>query len=82
MLEAPGIGLVATMPGWDGQFSATPASESVIRIDPLTGRDSRLASVQDLPAEDFWAYVFYDGALYLLAHANGMGTATLYRIQM
>jgi hypothetical protein len=82
VVEAPGIGFVATMPRWDGQFSETSASESVIRIDPLTGRDSRLASVQDLPAEDFWACVICDGALYLLAHANGIGTATLYRIQM
>jgi hypothetical protein len=82
VLEAPGIGLVAAMPGWDGQFSETPVSESVLRIDPLTGRDSRLALLKDLAAEDFSAYVFYDDALYLLAHANGMGTATLYRIQM
>lgn len=82
VIEGSDADLLAAKPGWHGQFSGTPTSESVIGIDPRTGSDSRIASLRGLPAADFVAYVLYKRALYLLAHANGDGTATLYRVQV
>jgi hypothetical protein len=79
VIEA-GSALFSSKPGWDGQFSETPTSESIVRIDSQTGRDSQITSIDGLQAADFVAYVFDEGALYLLSHANGAETATLYRV--
>ena len=82
VIDVPGAGLLATKPGWDGQFSETPTSESVLRINPQTGHNSQVAVLKSLSAADFIAYVYYKDALYLLAHSNGSGTATLFRVQV
>jgi hypothetical protein len=81
VIEASDTNLLAAEPGWDGQFSETPTSESVIGINPATGRETRIASLPGLLAADFVADTFYDGVLYLLSHANNASTATLYRVQ-
>jgi len=82
VIDAPGLGLLATKPGWDGQYSETPTSESVLRINPESGHDAQVAALKGLSAADFIAYAYYNNALYLLAHSNGSGTATLYRVRV
>ncbi|MGH9029029.1 MAG: hypothetical protein ACRDV4_05380, partial [Acidimicrobiales bacterium] len=84
VLDAPPVGLVAAKPGWIGTVGTPGASsESIVKLDPATGRSTKVATVKTRPAGKLEANIVYEGALYLLiGQIEDSATATVYRIAL
>ena len=83
VLELPGVGLVALVPGWLGTAGAVgngARSETLVRLDPATGESTRIASFSTVPDGLVEADAVIGGALYVLTAAGEPAALTLYRI--
>ncbi len=76
----PGFGLIYAWPWWMGSL-ARGATEEAFRVDPATGRRSKVLAFP-MPSASLQANLVYEGALYLLVGNQALAAATLYRAQL
>jgi hypothetical protein len=83
VLTAPGVGLVAAQPGWLGDAGLNNAEpQTILKLDPATGRATKLTSVSISQAGSLEANIVFGHQLYLLVgkQQGSTAAAVLYRV--
>ena len=81
LMYAPGTGLVYAWPDWAQSSWPGTSQESIVKLDPATGRTAKMATF-GTPFGSLQANLVYGGAAYVLMSNQGATEATLYRIPL
>src|SRR5665213_2536152 len=81
VIDVPGVGLVAALPGWLGSVSNGSTTQELVTLDPATGRQHHLVTLHT-EGGTLEANLYYGGAFYVLVHYSGSLPADLYRVQL
>ena len=67
----------------EAELRLKAAEHNLARVEDVIGQlAAQVASLKGFTAASFCADLFFDDAVYVLAHESGSITATLYRVQL
>ncbi len=81
LMYAAGTGLVYAWPDWAQSSWPGTSRESIVKLDPATGRTGEVATF-GTPFGSLQANLVYSDAAYVLMSDQGVTEATLYRIPL